>query len=137
MNTPLAKPVPVPDADSRPYWDGANQDRFMFQRCRACGAAQFYSRSLCSHCRASDLAWEQARGTGTVASFTVVNRAPLPAFAADTPYVIALVDLDEDIRFLCNVTGCPPQAVRIGLPVQVIFESRDGSDQKIPQVRPA
>ncbi|MBL8999449.1 MAG: OB-fold domain-containing protein, partial [Gemmatimonadetes bacterium] len=55
----------------------------------------------------------------------------------DVPYVLALVDLDEGLRFMCNVLRCDPAQVRIGMPVRVCFESRPGSEQKIPQVEPA
>lgn len=132
-----AKPMPLPDAYSRPYWEGANQGLFRFQRCRACARAQFYSRSLCSHCQGIDLEWQSAAGTGRVASFSVVHRAPLAAFAGNVPYVLALVDMDEGFRFMCNVLNCDPAAVRIGMRVRVTFETRPGSEQKIPQVEPS
>lgn len=129
------RPVPTPDADSRPYWEAANRDAFLFQRCKACGHPQFYARALCRHCHATDLAWEQADGGGTIASFTRVSRAPSQAFAKDGPYVIALVDIDEGVRFLCNVVESPHDAVHIGARVRLVFESREGSAQKIPQVK--
>jgi uncharacterized OB-fold protein len=132
-----AKPMPAPDACSRPYWEGANQGEFRFQRCRGCGKAQFYPRSACVHCQGTDLAWQVAAGLGRVASFSVVHRAPLAAFAGDVPYTLALVDLDEGFRFMCNVLNCDPAAVRIGMRVRVTFEARPGSEQKIPQVEPA
>lgn len=132
-----AKPVPVPDGISRTYWEGANLGEFRYQRCGACGKAQFYARSACVHCHATDLAWHTAAGGGRIASFSVIHRAPIAAFAGDTPYVLALVDLDEGFRFMCNVPRCDPAQVRIGMPVRVCFESRLGSEQKIPQVEPA
>lgn len=130
------KPVPHPDAQSAAYWQGANEGRFMFQRCTACGKAQFYPRLLCSHCCAQDLAWEESKGLGKVASFSIVHRAPTLAFKADSPYVLALIDMDEGFRFMCNVIHCDPQSVRIGHAVRVVYETRSGSDQKIPQVEP-
>lgn len=133
-NDASMKPVPLPDADSRVYWEGANQGKFMFQRCNSCGKAQFYSRSLCSHCQGKELQWLAAQGRGKVASFSVVYRAPIRAFAADVPYVVALIDMDEGFRFMCNVIHADAQAVRIGMPVKVVFEQRPGSSQKIPQV---
>ena len=132
-----AKPVPVPDGISRPYWEGASLGEFRYQRCGACGKAQFYARSACVHCRATDLRWQKAAGGGRIASFSVIHRAALPSFAGDAPYVLALVDLDEGFRFMCNVLRCDPATVRIGMPVRVCFESRAGSEQKIPQVEPA
>ncbi len=132
-----AKPMPVLDSISRPYWEGSNRGEFRFQRCHACGKAQFYSRFACMHCHGTDLQWQVAAGGGTVASFSVIHRAPLASFASDTPYVLALVDIDEGFRFMCNVLNCDPAMVRIGMRVRVCFESRPGSNQKIPQVEPA
>lgn len=129
----LMKPMPVPDADSGPYWQGANEGRFLFQRCATCRKAQFYPRSLCSHCQSRELNWEESKGRGKVASFSVVHRAPIPAFKADSPYVVALIDLEEGFRFMCNVIRCDPQSVRIGDPVRIVYETRPGSYQKIPQ----
>lgn len=130
----IAKPVPVPDADSRVYWQGANEEKFLFQRCRSCGKAQFYSRSVCSHCQSHDLDWQEAKGCGKITSFSVVYRAAIPAFMNDVPYVLALIDMAEGFRFMCNVINCDPMAVRLGSLVTVVFEQRAGSDQKIPQV---
>ncbi len=106
----------------------------MFQRCRSCSKAQFYPRSLCSHCGARELQWEPAKGLGKVASFSVVHRAPIPAFKGNGPYVLALIDMDEGFRFMCNVVHCDPESVRIGNRVRVVYEERAGSNQKIPQV---
>lgn len=127
------KPAPQPDAESAPYWQGANEGRFLFQRCTACGKAQFYPRSLCTHCRARELTWEESKGRGKVASFSVVHRAPVPAFKADSPYVLALIDMEEGFRFMCNVVHGDPQSVRIGNAVRIVYETRPGSGQKIPQ----
>jgi uncharacterized protein len=129
------KPIPPADADSRAFWQGANDGRFLAQRCGDCGRAQFYPRSVCRHCQSTKLADEACRGTGKVASYSVVHRAPIPSFRPDAPYVVALVDLDEGVRFLCNVVGCAPGEVRIGDAIELVFEERDGSTQRIPQAR--
>ncbi len=133
---PSQKPVPTPDEDSRPYWEGINQGKFLFQRCETCGKPQFYSRSLCSHCQSSKLHWEEACGRARVASYTVVHRAPIRAFSGDTPYVLALIDLEEGIRLMCNVINCDAEAVSIGMPVTIVFQAIPGSTQKIPQAQP-
>jgi uncharacterized OB-fold protein len=44
------------------------------------------------------------------------------AFAADVPYVVALITLDEGPQLMSNVVGCPPEKVHIGMPVEVTFE---------------
>lgn len=128
------KPVPIPDTDSKIYWQGVNDNKFLFQRCRNCGKAQFYSRNVCSHCQSASLDWEEATGEGKIFSFSVVHRAPISSFKGNVPYVVALVELDEGFRFMCNVINCNPSDVRLDRSIKVVYETREGSDQKIPQV---
>jgi uncharacterized OB-fold protein len=47
------------------------------------------------------------------------------------------VDLDEGLRFMCNVLNCDPATVKVGMRVRVCYETRPGSEQKVPQVEPA
>ena len=75
------RPIPVPDPSTAPYWQGARAGRLLLPRCLDCGQAHFYPKSICPFCRSARLDWLEAAGTGTVYSFTLVNRAPSPAFA--------------------------------------------------------
>lgn len=53
---------------------------------------------------------------------------PTPAFKADTPYAIALVDLDEGFRLMVNVRGGAGAPLAIGARVRIVFEARgDGA----------
>ena len=90
---PTPKPVPRPNGDTQPFWDACNEERLVYQSCQSCGHAQFYPRSACVKCESTDLAWQEAKPAGTVHTFTIVNRAPSPAFRGDVPYVLALIDL--------------------------------------------
>jgi uncharacterized OB-fold protein len=115
------RPLPVPDGDTKPYWDAAREHRLVIQRCQACQQAIFYPRSLCPHCMSDQIAWIDASGTGTIYSFTVVHRAPAQ-FAEDAPYVVALIDLAEGVRLMSSVVDCAPSDVRIGARVEVTFD---------------
>ncbi len=130
------KPAPIPNSDTRPFWEACNEERLIFQRCRACGYHQFYPRSLCKKCASEALEWVTAEPRGTVYSFTVQHRAPTQAFRDDCPYVIALVDLEDGIRLMMNVKNCEPEDVYIGMPVRIIFEERGEEKQKMPQSEP-
>ncbi|HYF96144.1 MAG TPA: Zn-ribbon domain-containing OB-fold protein [Symbiobacteriaceae bacterium] len=130
-----AKPLPVVDPDSRPYWDAARAHRLMIQRCTACGKHQFYPRSRCSQCFA-DVEWVEASGRGHVYSFTIIHRAPGDAFQQEAPYVVALVDLAEGVRMMTNLRGIAPEEVRIGMPVRVTFADVT-PEVTLPQFEPA
>ncbi|MBX6378226.1 MAG: Zn-ribbon domain-containing OB-fold protein [Clostridia bacterium] len=130
-----AKPLPAVDPTTQPYWEAARQRRLVIQRCRACGRHIFYPRIYCPHCLSEDVEWVEASGRGEVYAFTVVYRSRIPGYAEATPYVVALIDLEEGVRLLTNVVECAPDEVRVGMPVEVCFEERaDGF--VLPQFRP-
>jgi uncharacterized OB-fold protein len=55
----------------------------------------------------------------------------------EPPYAVAQVALDEqpDLRMIANVLECDPSDVRIGMPVEVIFEDLT-LECVLPQFRP-
>jgi uncharacterized OB-fold protein len=129
-----AKPLPAVDRVNAPFWDGAARGELRIQQCPRCGQRQHYPRALCTRCGA-DPEWITASGLGTVHTFTIVRQYGMPPFREELPYVVAIVDLDEGPRMMGNVTGCAPEDVRIGMPVEVWFlVAREGVG--IPYWRP-
>ncbi len=129
------RPVAPPDSVTESWWDATRGGVLLVQRCGACGHAQHYPRSVCTKCKSPDaLNDEASSGKGRVYSFSVVHRAPHPAF--EPPYVVALVRLDEGPMLLSNITGCAPGDVRCDMPVTVTWEDLpDG--RRLPLFRPA
>jgi uncharacterized OB-fold protein len=111
------KPLPGPDRASAEFWAALATGRLLIQSCTECGGRQFYPRPLCVSCGAEP-AWEEASGLGTVHTFTVVRQNGAPSFRDETPYVVAMIELEEGPRMMGNVTGCPTEEVRIGMAVQ-------------------
>ncbi|XAH22040.1 Zn-ribbon domain-containing OB-fold protein [Xylophilus sp. GW821-FHT01B05] len=132
MTTEQALPVPVANADSLPYWAAARERRLVIRKCKACSQLHFMPRHLCPHCWSDQLEWIDAKGTGSIHSFTVMRRASDPAFAHLVPYVVALIDLDEGPRMMANILGADALESAIGDRVQVTFEAR-GEEAKVPQ----
>ncbi|MGH6621903.1 MAG: Zn-ribbon domain-containing OB-fold protein [Alphaproteobacteria bacterium] len=128
-------PAPIVNADSAPYWEGARNGRLLLQRCRDCGTLRFFPRYLCTACGSDHTEWAEASGRGTVHSFTIVHRAAFPEFQARTPYVVALIDLEEGPRMMTNIVGDDALEVAIGDAVTVAFEERGTDGAKVPQFR--
>jgi uncharacterized OB-fold protein len=131
-----AFPVPVPDADTRPFWEGCARRELVIQRCGSCGAWLWQPRPLCSRCQAPDPVWTPVPGDGTVASWTVIRPPTLPAFAERVPFVILLVELEEGVRligYLVDDTGRvlrtdgEPEGIRIGTRVALRFHDQAGT----------
>jgi uncharacterized protein len=116
----------VTDALAIAFWQGCADGELRYQRCTACGAAQFYPRPFCHRCGGVP---EDAisQGLGTVYAVTRVTRAPTPEFAALAPYDILLVDLDEGFRMMAH--GAPGLA--IGDRVRISFLKQ--GDRALPR----
>jgi len=127
-----ALPQPSPNGDSLPYWNATGERRLVIRHCKACGAKHFMPRHLCPTCWSDQLEWVESKGSGTVHSFSIVHRAPSPAFAAKVPYVIAMIDLDDGPRMFANVVGPSALDVTIGDRVKLTFEER-GDGAMLPQ----
>ena len=74
-------------------------------------------------------------GRGEIYSFIVVHRPQHPAFFADVPYNVAIVELEEGIRLHSNVVGCANEELRVGMPVEVVFD-KVSDEVTLPRFRP-
>ena len=130
------KPVPVPDVDSRAFWQGCRDHRLMLQRCADCGRARFPPSGACPHCRSTRVEWQSASGHGRVYSWIVVNHpVPKDVYGPDVPYVVALVELAEGVRMPTNIVGCEPGAIVADMPVEVVFDDVS-TELTLPRFRP-
>ena len=114
--------LPISDADSvtREWWDATREKRFVLQTCRVCNHHQHYPRPVCTRCGSVELGYEEASGRGLIYSFTVSHRAPGPEF--ETPYVVALIKLEEGPIILSNIVDADPESLGCDMPVQVTWE---------------
>ena len=132
----VRRPRPKPTEVTQPFWDATAEGRFLIQRCGACGTAQFYPKISCTTCGSRELAWEDASGKGTVYTFSIARRPTHPAFTGDEPYVVAIVELAEGPHVTTSIVGCPPEDVRIGMPVRVVFDEVGPDGFALPFFQP-
>jgi len=118
------RPLPLPDEVTAPFWEGCRRGELRMQRCAACARFRFHPRPMCPHCLSFDSEWVRMSGEGTLYSFVICHPPVLPAFQAQVPFAVALVELAEDpaLRVVGGVQGTPPDRLRIGQRVQVAFE---------------
>jgi uncharacterized OB-fold protein len=109
------------DALTRPFWTAARDHRLLLQRCRPCGAYQFYPRPFCLACQSDDVGWVESPGRGEVYSVTTVRMSVLPEL--EPPYQVAIVQLDEGPRLLGSIDG---DNASIGDRVEIRWREREG-----------
>ncbi|MGH3390538.1 MAG: OB-fold domain-containing protein, partial [Actinomadura sp.] len=125
---------PTVGQDTRFFWDGVERGELRIQKCGGCGALRHPPGPMCPSCHSVERDHIVASGRGEVHSYVVHHHPPVPG--RTPPYVVALVELAEGVRIVGNVIGCPPEDVRIGLPVELVFERMD-DELTLPQWCPA
>ena len=132
----FVQPLPIPNEDSQPYWEGSQKDKLLLQQCQDCGRYRFPPQLMCPNCWSENTEWLESSGIGTIYTFGVVRRAIQPRWGDKIPYVVALVQLDEGPTIFTNIVECTPEELAIGMPVEVVFDHVT-SDIALPKFRPA
>ncbi len=130
------KPLPEADEASRPFWDGAMDGRLVLMKCTACGTWRLPSRGHCDNCLSDQFTWETASGRGTVRTFGVMWQKYQAGWAAETPYNVTIVELEEGVTMFSSVIECAPGELHIGMSLQVVFEAVS-PEMTLPKFRPA
>ncbi len=116
-----AKALPAVTPLHRPFWESVREHAVRLQRCDGCGRFRFIPSEICS-CGSTAATWTPIAGTGVIYTYTVVHRAPTPAYQVDAPYVIAHVTVDEGPRMIATLVGVAPDAVQIGTRVRIGYD---------------
>jgi uncharacterized protein len=114
-------PAGIPDSH-RPFWDSLREHAARVQRCDKCGTFRYIPKDICPRCHAGKATWTRISGRGDVYTYTVVRRAPTPAYQEEAPYVLVHVTMAEGFRMIASLTGAAPQDVHIGMPVQLAYQ---------------
>ncbi len=123
MTTEVSPPIPLPNELTTPFWDGAANGQLVIQSCNACGHLQHAPEPVCSACLSFDLGSAAVSGKGTVYTYCIATQAFHPWFADRLPFVIAVVELDEQpgLKMITNIVDVDPESVRVGDRVEVTF----------------
>ena len=126
MSDTPARPLPVPDDRSRPYWDAAADHVLAVARCSVCDAYSIPPDVVCQHCHSTepDFTFVPVSGRGVVRSWTVMHQSFVPGFDDLIPFVLVDVELEEqpDLRAIGRLLDGPDAPLEIGTPVVVAFE---------------
>ncbi|RIK10696.1 MAG: hypothetical protein DCC47_12045 [Acidobacteria bacterium] len=123
-----------PKGTAQPKVEAAKEHRLVIQRCTSCGTLRHPTGPMCGQCRSLDWDTVDASGRGTVYSFVVNHHPQIPGF--EYPLVVATIELEEGTRLIANMTGVAPDAVEIGMPVELDWIDAD-PDLTLPAFRPA
>jgi uncharacterized OB-fold protein len=111
--------APQPNPETKGFWDACAEGKLMVGKCRACSRTHYYPRAICPYCFSDETELQPASGRGTIYTYSVMRRAPIP-------YAIAYVTLAEGPTMMTNIVDCDLDSIKIGQKVKLVFKPSDG-----------
>ena len=89
--------------------------------CETCGSAFFPGVAMCPTCRRKgNIAEKEMPRNGKILSYTTVFVGPT-GFENETPYHIAIIELENAVRVLAQVVDTEAEKIKIGVKVKKVF----------------
>jgi len=101
-----------------------SEENFRAFKCVDCGMVIAPPVGTCYGCGSTSMEWTEVSGKGILVSFTVIHIAP-DDFAAEAPYYVGIVELEEGTRVTSRLKGFDPEKpeeVVLGTPVFIDYE---------------
>ncbi len=132
MSIPKPRITPV----TRHFWDGLRNERIELQRCNDCENLIYYPRMNCPFCAGHDLEWHEIPGKASLYSYSIADVPVSQDFADLEPQVLAIAELDEGVRMATTLIHVAPDQIRIGMPIEPVFDHNTFEDITLLRFRP-
>ena len=118
----------VRDDATAPFFDAARREELVVQQCSRCASLSGLDARTCPQCESTALQWIPVSGRGSVVTWTVVHRAPHPAFADLVPYTVGIIELAEGPWLETILVNVAPNSLHEGARLRVTFLHPPGSE---------
>ena len=122
-------------ADTKAYWDGCREHKLMVQKCKTCGRLRIPASYVCQNCLSTETELVEMKPEGTLYSFVVMHRAFHPSVQDKVPYIVATIDLSEDVRILANMFDVDPDELKCGAEVTIDFADSETYSRPIAKLK--
>jgi uncharacterized protein len=82
-------------------------------KCTKCGKINFPGRLICPECGHQEFTTIRLSGKGTLLTHTVIRTAP-EGFEDLAPYAVGIVELEEKVKILAQITDCDFSTIKTG-----------------------
>jgi uncharacterized OB-fold protein len=103
---------------------------FQPYKCVSCGSIIAPPTGTCYSCGGNKMEWGNVSGKGKLVSFTVIHIAP-EQFQEESPYIVAIVELDEGTRVTGRLQGfdpMKPEEITVGTPLFLDYEDGESGN---------
>ncbi|MBF9033230.1 hypothetical protein HKCCE2091_03180 [Rhodobacterales bacterium HKCCE2091] len=120
------RPVPVPTAESRVFWDGAEAGRLTLRRCTGCGRLAAPLAPRCAGCLGAEFEAETLSGRAVLGGRTVLHVPGIPGGATPATLVQCAVAEDPRIGLVALDTTGATKRLRPGDMLSLSFADMGG-----------
>ena len=128
------RPRPSRNQNTDFFWQGSRGGELRIQQCLDCQRLQHPPGTRCPGCGATNMGHTVACGKGALYSYVVAHHPRVPSF--DYPLSIGLVELEEGVRLVSNITDCGADQLKVGMPLEA-WHMQTHEDVSLPVFRPA
>ena len=118
--------IPEVQPEHKRYWEAASEGKLLIKQCSSCDEYHYYPREHCPLCKSDKTVWKEAKGTGSIYTYSVMRKG--------VPYAIAFVTLDEGPQMMTNIVDCNLDDIHINQRVKVIFKQSGDENNPGPFV---
>jgi uncharacterized OB-fold protein len=122
----------VPIAEGLFTWP-SKEPQLIASKCSRCSEVSFPKQDSCPNCTSNSTEEVLLGRRGSLWTWTIQNFPPPPPYTGNvdpfTPYGIGYIELPEGIRIESRLTASDPQALEIGMEMELVIEKfRDADD---------
>lgn len=89
-------------------------------KCNSCGYISFPPRLICPKCKSKEFETVNLSDKGTIKTFTVI-RVASDIFALQTPFAVAIVELNDGVKLTTQIADVDLDKLKIGQKVKMVF----------------
>ena len=132
----MEKPLPNPTEDSEGYWEACQSGRLSIPLCGECGHRWLPPSRICPLGLSAAVSLAPVSGRARLFSWIVVHRSQHPAFYEETPFNVAIVQLEEGPLMHTRIDAVESDDFEIGMELEVSYEEVD-DEISLPVFKPA
>ncbi|MGD8306781.1 MAG: Zn-ribbon domain-containing OB-fold protein [Ignavibacteria bacterium] len=94
--------------------------RLEASKCKSCGKVNFPPRLVCPECKSREFETIKISDEGKILTYTVI-RVGSDVFSRETPYAIAIIETNDNVKLMAMVADTKVEDVKIGSKVKLVF----------------
>ncbi len=108
--------------DNNYFWENCKDKKLLFQKCSNCNKVRWPYSIVCPECYSFNYDYIESKGFGKIYSYVIYNVAFSDEFKDKIPYIVAIIQLKEGVKFLSNIINSNINEIKCDKPVKLVWE---------------